>query len=259
MSASPCRQCLPASLRKQDAGTIGDHGERVLHRSLDARLDGTDGGLDVKMTVYEHAMIGIDGALALGLNQRWGWPIVAMAGAAAVLPDLDGLTLLFGLHWYAEGHRLWGHNLLVVGIAAVVVSAAAYCTDVFPRIQCWLARHCADLGVGDESADVPRPRRIVDLGVWVAVGVVAAYIHLLADVIYSAGADLPIWGVPLYWPFSREAVVYPLLPWGDVGPTLVFAAGMFAMLRWPKRIQTIAAASLALVVAYVASRGFLLS
>jgi hypothetical protein len=56
------------------------------------------------MTVYEHAMLGINGALAAGLAPRYGWPIVAMAGAAAVLPDLDGLTILFGI--FPEGIRL---------------------------------------------------------------------------------------------------------------------------------------------------------
>ena len=32
------------------------------------------------MTVYEHAMLGIDGALAAGLPRRHGWQIVALAG-----------------------------------------------------------------------------------------------------------------------------------------------------------------------------------
>lgn len=30
---------------------------------------------------------------------------------SAVVPDFDGLTVLFGLHCYAGGHRVWGHNL----------------------------------------------------------------------------------------------------------------------------------------------------
>jgi len=46
------------------------------------------------MTTYEHAMLGITGALAAGLHRRYGWQIVAMAGVTAVLPDWDGLSLL---------------------------------------------------------------------------------------------------------------------------------------------------------------------
>ena len=74
------------------------------------------------MTTYEHAMVGIDGALALGLQRRHGWQIVALAGLAANLPDCDGLTILFGVHAYAEGHRVWAHNLLIAGLLAAIVS-----------------------------------------------------------------------------------------------------------------------------------------
>ena len=44
------------------------------------------------MTIYEHAMVGINGALALGLARRHGRQIVAWAGAA-LLPDFGGLTI----------------------------------------------------------------------------------------------------------------------------------------------------------------------
>ncbi len=90
---------------------------------------------------------------------------------------------------------------------------------------------------------------------WILVGVVAAYSHLLMDIVFSAGRGQPIWGVPLCWPFSDTAYAYPLVRWGDVGATLIFAASMFAMLRWPTRSQTIAAASLLAVAAYMAARG----
>jgi len=93
------------------------------------------------------------------------------------------------------------------------------------------------------------------LGLWIAVGVIAAYSHLLTDVAFSAGRDQPIWGVPLCWPFSNTAYAYPLVRWGDIGATVIFAASMFAMLRWPARIQAIAAGSLMATAAYVAVRG----
>jgi membrane-bound metal-dependent hydrolase YbcI (DUF457 family) len=210
------------------------------------------------MTVYEHAMIGIDGALALNLQRCWGWPIVALAGLAAVLPDLDGLAILFGFQCYAEGHRLWGHNLLAAGIAAAIVSAAAYGTNVFPKLRKRLAKHCTAFAEGQDMPHTSHPRQTADILAWIAVGITAAYSHLLADVIFSAGKNLPVWGVPLYWPFSNAASSYPLLPWGDVGVTLIFAAGMFAMLGWPKRSQPIAIASLAFAAGYIALRGFLL-
>ncbi|MEN6458225.1 MAG: hypothetical protein ABFC63_04790 [Thermoguttaceae bacterium] len=60
------------------------------------------------MTVYEHAMIGINGTLAIGLYRRHGWQIVALAGVAAEIPDLDGLAIVLGPSLYADGHRYWG-------------------------------------------------------------------------------------------------------------------------------------------------------
>ncbi len=78
------------------------------------------------VTVYEHAMLGIDAALAAGLYRRAGWQIVAWAGCAAALPDWDGLSLLFGAQAYDAGHRLWGHNFLVAGLVGTVVGACVY-------------------------------------------------------------------------------------------------------------------------------------
>jgi membrane-bound metal-dependent hydrolase YbcI (DUF457 family) len=209
-------------------------------------------------------MIGIDGALALALQRRHGWQIVALAGIAAVLPDLDGLTILFGFQCYADGHRVWGHNLLVTGLAAVIVSVAAYYSDAPTRVQQWLAKRCeafsthGDCGAGVSpapAAGTAAPQSGAELALWLTVGVVAAYSHLLMDVIFSAGKDLPIWGVPLFWPFSSTEWAYPLLPWGDIGATVVLAVGMFTMLRWPSRIQAIAVGSLTTVAAYIAVRG----
>jgi membrane-bound metal-dependent hydrolase YbcI (DUF457 family) len=203
------------------------------------------------MTIYEHAMVGINGALALGLARRHGWQIVAWAGFAAVLPDLDGLTILLGPQCYADGHRLWAHNLLVAGVAAAILSVAAFYTDAPTRLQRWFAKHRRD-----QVAEPLSPRSAGELALWIAVGVVAAYSHLLMDVVFSVGTNMPIWGVPLFWPFFDVAYAYPLVRWGDIGATVIFAASMFAMLRWPARLQSIAAVSLLAVAVYVALRGF---
>lgn len=202
------------------------------------------------MTVYEHAMTGIDVALAAGLHRRYGWQIVAWAGFAAVLPDLDGLTILLGSSLYADGHRLWGHNLLVAGLVAAVVSAIAYQTDAPTKVQSWLANHWKTFPVtGDPTATTAHRR--CGLCLWIIVGVAASYSHLLMDVAFSAGGNLPIWGVPLFWPFSDTAWAYPLVPWGNIGVTVIFALSMFAILRWPARITTIARGTLAAVIVYM--------
>lgn len=207
------------------------------------------------MTVFEHALVGIDGALAAGLHRRYGWQIVALAGCAAVLPDWDGLTILCGAWLYAEGHRIWGHNLLIATLLGAVFAAMAYCLDVLTRIQRRLARRWPVFAV--KGVRPASQRTLGGLTVWVLVGIAATYSHLLADLVFSHGAGLPEWGLPVLWPFSHATWAWPLALWGDVGTTIVLAVGMFAMLRWPGRIQSIAAGTLAAAVGYIALRGLL--
>ena len=199
-------------------------------------------------------MVGIDGALAAGLHRRHGWPIVAMAGFTAMLPDWDGLTILLGPSYYAQAHRVWGHNLLVAGLLAMLVSGLAYRFDWPIRIQQWMGRHWRELDLGGAAAYVPRCTSGWRL--WLAVGVLAAYSHLLVDMLFSAGRNMPVWGVPLLWPFSDVAWAYPLVPWGDIGATIIFSAGMFAMLHWRAWTRTIATGTLGLVAGYVVARGW---
>jgi membrane-bound metal-dependent hydrolase YbcI (DUF457 family) len=216
------------------------------------------------MTIYEHAMIGVNGALALGLHRRYGWQIVALSGFAAILPDLDGLTILIsfpGSAWernyqlFAEGHRVWTHNFIVLGLLAALVSAPIYCFNVPTRIQSRLAKHWAMFQTGDCLISTKDNFSYGRLTLWMVVALVASYSHLLMDVVFSIGKDLPVWGVPLFWPFSNEFYTYPSVPWGDIGATIILAASMFCMIRWPARIQAIAGGSLAMVFFYIIIRG----
>ncbi len=207
------------------------------------------------MTTYEHAMVGINSAIAAGLHRRHGWQIVALAGFAALLPDWDALTILLGANCFAAGHRLWGHNLLVAGLVAAVVSALAYQVDAPTRVQQWLARRWTMFSIRGPMPDIPRGGR--ELALWMVVGVLAAYSHLLMDIFCSVNKDLPDWGVPILWPFARGDWAYPLLPWGNPGATIIFAVGMFAMVAWRNRIRPIAWASLIAVAAYMAACGIL--
>lgn len=141
--------------------------------------------------------------------------------------------------------------MLVAGLTAAILSAAACATDFFGIVQRRLAGRWPAFG----AASVDSPHCASECLLWAAVGLAAAYGHLAMDVFYSIGTNLPVWGVPLFWPFSSEAWAFPLVPWGDVGATLIFAASMFAMIRWPRWTQSIAAGSLIAVGVYMAVRG----
>lgn len=228
-----------------------------------------DGGLDVPsrdmltepgatgiMTTFEHAMIGINSALAIGLQRRHGWKIVALAGVAAVSPDWDGLTMLAGIETFDRAHRVWGHNIFVTLVVGLCLGALDYRFDLTTRA----ARGVLRFVKGDRPSLTIRAasqRGTAAALVWLTVGALAALSHLPADLVYSGGYGLPDWEVQLLWPYSRAGFVYPMVPWGDPGVTVVLVAGMFAMVRWPAKIQRVALGTLLLVVTYVVLRGVL--
>jgi membrane-bound metal-dependent hydrolase YbcI (DUF457 family) len=208
------------------------------------------------MTIFEHAVVGMNGVLATGIQRRCGWQVVALAGVAAVLPDWDALTFFFGPQWFAEGHRLWGHNLLVAGLLAAIVSVAAYQSDAADKVHRWLARRWQVFVLpGVQTA--PPAHSPIAMGVWILVGVMASYSHLFMDVAFNGSSGLPPWEVPLLWPFQDRAWAYPMVSWGNPGASVILAGSLFAMLRWPRRTQAIAAASLLGLAAFmVVCRGW---
>ena len=203
------------------------------------------------MTTYEHAMLGVTGVLTVGLDRRYGWPIVALGGFIAVLPDWDGLSILCGAAVFDRVHRTAGHNLLVCVLLGAAVAALDYRYNLALRVREYLGRHLRVLASED-----PSPRGNVfgirELSIWVAVGVLASLSHLAADLVFSGHAVLSDWGLRLFWPFSDRFWAYPMVSWGDPGVTLVFVAGMFAMIRWRRHRQMIAGLTLTLVLAYSA-------
>jgi membrane-bound metal-dependent hydrolase YbcI (DUF457 family) len=206
------------------------------------------------MTVYEHAMLGTTLALGLGTQRRHGWEIVAMAAAAAALPDWDGLTLALGPQAYAAGHRTWGHNLLAATLTGVLTGAVGYLAQRSTGVRRALPRFD-----GFPIADAPSGAfSTLALGVWVLVGAVASLSHLAADLLFS-GTPEASWPVPLLWPWSDRGYVLPLIPWGDLGATLLFIAGMFALYHWRSHPRLIAVVLLLALSAYVGLRGFLRS
>jgi membrane-bound metal-dependent hydrolase YbcI (DUF457 family) len=207
------------------------------------------------VTSYEHVMLGVTGTLAAGLHRRHGWPIVAVAGAAAILPDWDGLSLAFGAAAFDQVHRAWGHNLFAAIVAGSLVAVLEYRFGWLERAGVRLCRKLK-LPQPDSDPTGPRQLRSSNLAIWIVVGVAASLSHLGADVLFSGHATLPDWGIRLFWPFCDRALAYPMVPWGDPGVSLIFAAGMFGMVRWPTRLQCVAGATLAAGTVYVLIRGW---
>ena len=177
-----------------------------------------------------------------------------MAAVTAVLPDWDGLSIVFGADMLDRVHRVIGHNLLVCVLLGATLAAADYRWAMILRVKRWTGRRIRVFAVEDNL-----PQRLAfntrDLGIWVLVGVLASLSHLGADLVYSGHAEYSDWGLKLFWPFSDRTFVHPMVPWGDIGAAAILSAGMFAMLARPSRVQPIAGTTLAAVLAYVVVRG----
>ena len=205
------------------------------------------------MTTIEHAMLGINGALSAGLHRRWGWQIVALAGVAATSPDWDGIFMLSQSNALVERHRVWGHNVLACVLTGLLLGGGDYYFDVITRSGRSFTR-LLRLNVSDDSMITRERFSIGGLAIWAGVAIVAAFSHLPADMVVSGTSELPDWKVQLLWPFSHQGWVFPLVPWGDAGITIVFVIGMFAMARWKSHVRAIASATLLLMVVYIAIR-----
>jgi membrane-bound metal-dependent hydrolase YbcI (DUF457 family) len=206
------------------------------------------------MTVYEHFMLGGSLALASGLEPRYGWRIIGMAAIASALPDWDGLSILFGSAAYVRAHRVWGHNLLVATATGGITGLLGF---AYQRYQ---ARTPAATAPGMPAAPVDElaPRRPpflhAALFVWMATGALASLSHLAVDCVYSWHPGMQPWALPLFWPFSDKSWVFPIVPYGDLGATLIFIGEMFAIYRWPGRARGLASIALVLVALYVGVR-----
>jgi hypothetical protein len=237
---------LASSNASPQTGALGAHFVRPQPPDSRPRIDG--------MTTFEHAMLAINGCLATGMHRRQGWSIVALAACSAVVPDWDGLTLVSSAEFFDRAHRTWGHCLLVSLLLAIALGIGDYRFDFTGR---WarLLQRLLRLQLVTSTLRADRQRSYSGYAVWSTVSVIATLSHLAGDVVFSGGAGLPDWQLKLFWPFSERGFVYPLVPWGDAGVTLLFAAGMFAMYRWRARVSLIAGAILGMVVLYAVLRG----
>jgi membrane-bound metal-dependent hydrolase YbcI (DUF457 family) len=126
----------------------------------------------------------------------------ALVLAAGLLPDLDALTLLGGVEAYQRWHRVVLHN----GLAALI------CAGLF-----------AALGARGAQPGGRAPALATALLV-----VVSFHLHLLGDLLGSAGPDGSIWPIPYLVPFSAREFAWSgqwgLASWQNVSLTAALLA-----------------------------------
>jgi hypothetical protein len=234
-------------------GWPGDGGPRPEAASNEAASNVIFREVERTLTSFEHAMLGIDGVLAVGLNRKYGWQLAAVAGMAAVMPDWDGLSILVSAQLFDESHRVWGHNLLSCLVLGLLIGTCDYRWDLVTRV----ARPLVRLGRSEIPAAKLAVRHHFSLGglaVWLVTSALATLSHLPADLVVSGTATLEDWKLKLWWPWSDAGYVFPMVRWGDAVITIVFVVGMFAMVRWRSQTQNISCCTLAGVIAYLVIR-----
>lgn len=203
------------------------------------------------MTSPEHTLVGILGAFSLGLHHRLGWTAVAFAALVSNIPDLDGLPMLVDMERFEAGHRVWGHNLFAIAITTLIVALTQFRSRWIERVAMRSARFLpSDVRVADEP-----DRRRISLKTWITIGLLFQCVHLVCDITVSGGNGLSDWHVKPFWPFSESGYVFPLIPWGDIGPTVIMMLGIIGIAKMgnAKRVSTVALGTLCV---YMLARGY---
>ncbi len=141
------------------------------------------------MTTYEHAMVGITGFMATGLQRKYGWQMVLIAGIAAMSPDWDALPYVIDHDMFERGHRVWGHNVLISLLVGIAIALSEYYFNWTTKLGRTFQRLFPQMMPPEHL--IPKSDQATrSLFVLMAVCVVAACSHLFADLVVSGlGAD----------------------------------------------------------------------
>lgn len=154
-----------------------------------------------------------------------------MAAAASNFPDWDGIPMLLDMQKFEHGHRVWGHSLLSIAIASFILGFTQMRWDWLGRLA---NRFQKTFSQWSSNISSPTPSWLsgsVGGIVFTGIGFCAQLLHLPCDMVVSGGQGLSDWAIQPWWPFSNAAYVYPMIPWGDVGPTVLLMVGIISIAK----------------------------
>lgn len=207
------------------------------------------------MTTPEHTLVGIHVALSCGFHRVLGWRSVVLAGLASNMPDWDGLPMLIDMQRFEAGHRVWGHCLISLLLMSLILGSLQWTFDGIGSVTRWFSDR---FSVSAWKAAIEQ-RQSTTWRTWmglIGIALLVQVLHLPCDMVVSGGNGLSDWAVQPWWPFSRAAYVFPLIPWGDVGPTVILMVGIIAVAKQPSRMSTLSLLTLFLLCAYLLLRGW---
>ena len=206
------------------------------------------------MTSPEHTLVGIHFAFVTGVHRFVGWRGVAMAGVASNIPDWDGIPMLFDMQRFESGHRVWGHCVLSILFTSLLIGFIQARWDVIGRVTVWLQRTLPTTAIVAAQQDTAW---LIGGFVFALIGMCAQLLHLPCDMVVSGGNGLSDWAVQPWWPFSNAAYVYPLIPWGDIGPTIILMAGIIAIAKRNAQISQTSCLTIGTLSGYLFVRGLI--
>ena len=207
------------------------------------------------MTTPEHTLVGIHFAFAVGLHRYFGWRSVAMAGVASNIPDWDGLPMLFDMQRFESGHRVWGHSVISLITSSFLLGWTQVLWDWIGTVANWSR---AKLSTTPPQVVIQRSRLLGGTGVlaFTSIALIAQALHLPCDMVVSGGNGLTDWAIQPWWPFSNASYVFPLIPWGDVGPTVILMVGIIVIAKRQVLISRTSSLTLITLCAYLIIRGW---
>jgi membrane-bound metal-dependent hydrolase YbcI (DUF457 family) len=203
------------------------------------------------MTTLEHTLVGIHVAIACGMHQRFGWPAVALSGVVSNLPDWDGLPMLVNMAKFEAGHRVWGHNFLWITISSLFVAWSQWRFHWLEKLANGMHQYLP------QDVMVENRRKVVPYFWLYVLCFTAQTVHLPCDMLVSGGAGLSDWEIRPFWPFDNRGFVLALLPWGDIGPTIILMAGAIVVAKYSGRRSLHAGMTLSALGVYMIIRGLM--
>jgi hypothetical protein len=195
--------------------------------------------------------VGVHTALLLGLHSNFGWRCVAIAAIASNIPDWDGLLFLIDHQLFDRGHRVWGHNVFAIAIQSLLIGVLQWRLDFLGKMRRRIENLLPKGTPNDQNCDK----------LWVLIAVLYGFqiLHLFCDAVVSGGKNLSDWAVKPFWPISNFDLIYPMIRWGDVGPTIILFTGIIGLAKLKRHIRWITATTLAALCIYLAVQGFVFS
>lgn len=207
------------------------------------------------MTTPEHSLVGIHVAFALGLHRTVGWRSIVFAALVSNVPDWDGLPMLFDMKRFESGHRVWGHNFLSIVLTSILLGWTQIRWDWIGRMTRWVLSKFPESTSQLEIDVTSKSQGTVGVLAFAFIAMVAQGLHLICDMAVSGGKGLSNWAIEPFWPISNRAYDYPLIPWGDVGPTVILMFGIIMIAKRKEFVSRISVLTLATLLAYLIAFG----